>query len=273
MIAQQIRDYIDKNLDQTLTLEQISVVIGASPFHLQRVFKSVTGLSPRQYAAECRLAAVKKELGAGKPVTEALYAAGYSSSSRLYERSSQQLGMTPASYARGGAGELIHCSFVRCPLGLLLMAATARGLCFLQFGSTEAELMQALQSEFAAATVVENAEPLTGWIERLNEYLSGRNFNLDVPVDMTGTIFQQAVWRYLRQIPAGQTRSYSQVAQALGQPKAVRAVARACAANRIALAIPCHRVVRQDGDLGGYRWGTERKQALLKSEKGSTDLD
>lgn len=247
--------------------------VGSSPFHLQRVFKAVTGLSPRQYAAERRLAAVKKELGAGRPVTEALYEAGYSSSSRLYERSAQELGMTPGSYARGGAGELINCTFVRCPLGLLLMAATARGLCFLQFGSTEDELMQALQGEFAAATLVENAEALTAWIERLNEFLTGRNANLDIPVDMRGTTFQQTVWRYLREIPAGQTRSYSQVAQAIGQPQAVRAVARACAANRVALAIPCHRVVRQDGNLGGYRWGIERKQALIESEKESTGLD
>lgn len=267
MIVEQLRDYIEKNIDQKLTLKKMGDAIGLSPFHLQRVFKSTTGLTPREYADECRLSAVKKELKTGRMVTEALYEAGYGSSSRLYERSSQQLGMTPASYAKRGAGELINCAFVQSNMGLLLMAATARGLCFLQFGSSAEKLMLTLKSEFSAATIEENSEALSAWMNRLVEYLEGRIKNLDVPVDMAGTTFQQSVWRHLREIPAGQTRSYSEVAEAIGQPKAVRAVARACASNRIAMAIPCHRVVRSDGSLGGYRWGIERKQSLLKKEK------
>ncbi len=266
VMIEQVRNYIEQNLDQTLTLEKLGRAVGASPFHLQRVFKATTGLTPREYADECRLSAVKKGLSSGHQVTEALYEAGYSSSSRLYERSNQQLGMTPRSYAKHGDGELISCAFVRSPLGLLLMAATARGLCFLQFGTSEDELMEALQIEFKAATILQNAEPLSVWINSLSEYFAGHKVNLDVPVDMTGTSFQQSVWRYLRQIPPGETRTYSEVAEAIGKPKAVRAVASACASNKVALAIPCHRVIRQDGGMGGYRWGAERKQLLLKQE-------
>jgi AraC family transcriptional regulator of adaptative response/methylated-DNA-[protein]-cysteine methyltransferase len=266
MMIEQVCNYIEQNLDQSLTLEKLGRAVGASPFHLQRVFKATTGLTPREYADECRLSALKKGLSSGHQVTEALYEAGYSSSSRLYERSNQQLGMTPRSYAKGGEGELINCAFVRSPLGLLLMAATARGLCFLQFGTLEDELMEALQVEFKAATIVENGEPLSVWINRLCEYFAGHE-DLDIPVDVTGTSFQQSVWRYLRQIPPGETRTYSDVAKAIGQPQAVRAVARACASNKVALAIPCHRVIRQNGSLGGYRWGAERKQVLLKQEQ------
>lgn len=269
IMVEQIREFIEKNLDQTVTLEAIGNAVGASPFHLQRVFKANTGLTPRQYADECRLKAVKKELNAGRQVTDALYQAGYSSSSRLYERSTQQLGMTPRSYAKRGAGELINYAYIHSPMGALLMAGTARGLCFLQFGESEADLISALKCEFEAATIVQNAEPLSSWIGALHEYLEGNKKGLDVPVDMSGTTFQQAVWRYLRQIPAGQTRTYSEVAEAIGQPNAVRAVARACASNKVALAIPCHRVVRRDGNLGGYRWGIQRKELLIRQEQGA----
>ena len=157
--------------------------------------------------------------------------------------------MTPRSYARGGASETICCAYIESALGLLLLAATSRGLCFLQFGTNRKELMTNLRTEFGAATIEENLVPLTNWIEPLHNYLDGRANNLDLPVVMAGTTFQQAVWRYLREIPAGQTRTYSEVAQAIGQPKAVRAVARACASNKVAIAIPCHRVVRQNGSL------------------------
>jgi AraC family transcriptional regulator of adaptative response/methylated-DNA-[protein]-cysteine methyltransferase len=266
MLVEQIRKYIENNLDQKLTLENLGGALGASPFHLQRVFKANTGLTPKEYADECRLTAVKQQLASGRPVTESLYEAGYSSSSRLYERCGEQLGMTPRSYAKHGAGEIINCAFIRSPLGLLLMAATSRGLCFLQFGNSEVELMDLLQSEFSAATIVHNAEPLANWIDDLAAYLSGGAINPDMPIDMNGTTFQKAVWRYLRQIPAGQTRTYSQVAKEIGHPTAVRAVATACASNRIALAIPCHRVMRQDGSLGGYRWGLELKEKLLENE-------
>src|SRR5271170_445815 len=183
MIVEQARKFIEQNLDQALTLESIGCAVGASQFHLQRVFKATTGLSPRQYADEYRLEALKKQLNSGSQVTEALYEAGYSSSSRLYERSNSQLGMTPGAYAKRGAGELINCSFIHSPLGLILMAATKRGLCFLQFGDNEEELMTTLKSEFAAATIVENAEALSDWIDRLSEYLAGRTKDLTVPID------------------------------------------------------------------------------------------
>jgi AraC family transcriptional regulator, regulatory protein of adaptative response / methylated-DNA-[protein]-cysteine methyltransferase len=265
-LVMKVQNYIKENLDQSLTLERIGKAIGVSPFHLQRVFKSATGMSPRQYTDECRLSAVKSELKSGQDVTHALYEAGYSSSSRLYERSSRELGMTPGSYAKQGAGELINYALVHSPLGLLLLAGTKKGLCFLQFGDSENALVNALSEEFSAATMVQNAEPLSAWLESLSAYFAGRSKDLSVPVDLRGTIFQQSVWRYLREIPPGETRTYSQVAQALGQPTAVRAVARACASNRMAVAVPCHRVLRQDGTLGGYRWGLERKEALLKNE-------
>ncbi len=267
MMVEQLKTYMEQNLDRKLTLAELGSVVGTSPFHLQRVFKSETGLSPAKYMDECRLKSVKKELAAGRQVTEALYEAGYSSSSRLYERSARDLGMTPGAYAKGGAGESINYVFVQSSLGLLLMAATARGLCFLQFGHSKKDLREALSLEYTSATLVENTEALASWTERLMQYFSDTTRNLNLPVDSSGTTFQQAVWRYLREIPSGETRTYKQVAEAIGQPKAVRAVARACASNKVALAIPCHRVVRNDGTLGGYRWGLERKQALLKKER------
>lgn len=265
-LVMRVQEFIKQNLEQSLTLQAIGKAVGVSPFHLQRVFKAHTGLTPREFADECRMSAVKEQLKSGADVTSSLYQAGYSSSSRLYERSSNSLGMTPRAYAKQGAGELINFAIVHSPMGVLLIAGTHRGLCFLQFGESEAALANALCSEFTAATIVENAEPLSVWIEKLSDYLAGRSKDMDAPVDLRGTSFQQAVWRHLRQIPAGETRTYSEVAEALGKPGAVRAVARACASNKIALAVPCHRVVRQDGNPSGYRWGLDRKESLLKRE-------
>lgn len=267
MIVEQLRAYIDAHLDESLTLKKMGKAVGMSPFHLQRLFKGETGMTPREYVDASRLSALKQELRAGRQVTAALYEAGYSSSSRLYERSANLLGMTPGSYKKRGAGELIQFALIRSELGLLILGATERGLAFLQFGESEEELKQALQSQFHAATIVENADALAVWIDAVTGYLSGKMRNIELPVDMRGTAFQQAVWRYLRCIPAGQTRTYKQVADAIGHPKAVRAVASACASNHVAMAIPCHRVIRQDGTMGGYRWGLERKEALLAKEK------
>lgn len=265
-LVMKVREYIEGNLDHSLTLETIGKAVGASPFHMQKVFKSSVGMSPRQYAEECRLKAVKKELKSGRDVTGAVFEAGYSSTSRLYERSARKLGMTPGAYRKGGHGELISYAVVASPLGLLLLAGTKKGLCFLQFGASEEELKSALGTEFGAAMLVENAEALSSWIENLALYFRGSR-ELEVPVDIRGTAFQQKVWRYLRQIPPGETRTYTQVAEALGVPNAVRAVARACATNRVGIAIPCHRVIRQDGSLAGYRWGLERKEALIVLER------
>jgi len=267
MMVAKLQSYIEQNLDRKLTLAEMGDVVSTSPFHLQRTFKAVTGLSPSKYIDECRLKSVKKELAAGRQVTEALYEAGYSSTSRLYERSARDLGMTPGAYAKGGAGETINYTFVQSSLGLLLMAATARGLCFLQFGKSKKELKDALSGEYSSASLSEDPDALASWTDRLLQYFSDSRSNLNVPIDSSGTTFQQSVWRYLRQIPCGETRTYKEVAEAIGKPQAVRAVANACASNKVALAIPCHRVVRNDGTLGGYRWGVERKEELLKNER------
>lgn len=267
IMIETLKQYIEKNLDRKLTLADMGRAVNTSPFHLQRTFKSMTGLSPSKYVDECRLKSVKKELAAGRQVTEALYEAGYSSASRLYERSAKHLGMTPGAYAKGGAGELINYSFVQSSLGLLLMAGTRRGLCFLQFGPEKNELLNALSREYSAAKLVENSDCLTSWKDRLLAYIDKGDSSLNLPVDVSGTAFQESVWRYLREIPCGETRTYKEVANAIGQPRAVRAVARACASNKVALAIPCHRVVRNDGTMGGYRWGVDRKEALLRNEK------
>ncbi len=271
-VVAQVRRYIEEHLDEKLTLEKLAGVVELSPYYLQRLFKSRCELTPRQYADECRLSALKKRLSAGTQVTEAMYDAGYGSSSRLYERSAQQLGMTPGSYKKKGAGEQINFAFLGSDLGLIVLAATEKGLCFLQFGDSEEELIEALTREFSNATISKDTKALSAWLDALRHYLSKSTTSNDetieaIDVDLNGTLFQQAVWRYLRQIAPGQTKTYSEVAEAIGYPKAVRAVANACASNRIAIAVPCHRVVRNDGSLGGYRWGLQRKQELLNREK------
>jgi AraC family transcriptional regulator of adaptative response/methylated-DNA-[protein]-cysteine methyltransferase len=265
-VVEKVKTFIEKHFGESLTLDKLAKAIGMSPFHLQRLFKAETGLTPRQYVDQLRISTVKRELSAGRQVTDALYEAGYGSSSRLYERSSKQLGMTPGAYRKKGAGEVINFAFVRSRMGLLMVAATAKGLVFVQFGESKEALKQALSEEFRAATLSEDRGELQTWSDAIKQYIDGTTSYIDVPINMQGTKFQENVWQHLRQIPPGETRTYTQVAEALGCPKAVRAVANACASNRIALAIPCHRVVRQDGGLGGYRWGLERKEALLKSE-------
>jgi len=234
---------------------------------LARAFKRVLGITPRAYAEAHRTARFKQELKRRKHVSPALYEAGYSSTSRVYERTNEQLGMTPATYARGGTGIAIAYVTVPTSLGRLLVAATERGLCRVALGDTDAALAAELIAEFPAARVVEDkGGKLQGWVTAILAYLDGREPDLDLPLDIRATAFQRRVWQELRQIPFGETRTYAEVAQAIGQPKATRAVARACATNPAAFVIPCHRVVREDGDLGGYRWGVERKKALLDME-------
>lgn len=271
MLVEKLRDYIDQHFDESVTLQMMGKAVGVSPFHLQRIFKRETGMTPKEYVDQVRLSVFKRELSAGRQITESLYEAGYSSPSHLYERSSKQLGMTPGTYKKRGAGEVISFAFVRTELGLLILGATERGVAFLQFGESEAELKQALSATFCAATIIENIDALTQWIERIQQYAQGKTNNIELPVDMKGTTFEQSVWRYLQQIPPGETRTYTQVAEAIGRPKAVRAVASACAANRIAMAIPCHRVIRTDGGLGGYRWGLRRKETLLANERSNIE--
>ena len=248
------------------SLRDLSRRFHLSPFHLQRAFKAATGITPRQFADKLRIDDFKAQLQDGQPITRAIHAVGYGSSSRLYERSDDSLGMTPSDYQRRGAGIKIFYSVVDCPLGKLLVAATERGICKISLGDEEGRLLQDLAAEFDAAERLRDDQGLGGWAGRIVAYLDGCQPELDLPLDLRATAFQIAVWQQLLKIPSGQTRTYSQIAAAIGKPKATRAVASACASNPAALAIPCHRVVRKDGTLGGYRWGIERKRALLQRE-------
>jgi AraC family transcriptional regulator, regulatory protein of adaptative response / methylated-DNA-[protein]-cysteine methyltransferase len=248
------------------TLAELAGELGASPTHLQRIFKAATGLSPRQYTAARRLERLKDGLQQGQDVTTALYDAGFGSASRLYESARQALGMTPGVYRKGGDGMQIRYACFDTTLGRALLAATGHGICKLSFGDDDAALTADLAIEFPRAECSEDMTGLSAWVEALRAYLEGDRQALDLPLDVLGTQFQQRVWAALRQIPYGQTRTYAQLAEAIGQPAAARAAASACAHNPVAIVTPCHRIIRSDGSLGGYRWGLERKQALLKRE-------
>ena len=249
-----------------LTLYALSSSAGMSPHQLERAFRSVMGISPRQYADAKRMRRLKSKLKKGDDVTTALYDAGFGSSSRLYERAPSQLGMTPATYRQGGAGMQINYTIVSSPLGRLLVGATQRGISALYLGKDDAALETTLRNEYPRAEISRDRNGLEGWVGKIMEHLRGREPNLDLPTDVQATAFQRRVWEELRKIPYGATRTYSQVARAIGKPKAIRAVARACATNPVSVVVPCHRVVREDGKLAGYRWGVERKQTLLEHE-------
>ena len=253
--------------ESVVTLADLSKRVGLSAFHLQRLFKRATGLSPREYQSARRMQHVKTELRKGEDVTTALYDAGFGSPSRLYEKAPQRLGMTPGEYRRGGAGASISFAIVPTPLGRLLVAATERGLCAVRFGESISELERGLRTEFHAAELHRDDAAMRKYVDPLLSAIRGENTTVDLPLDIRATAFQMKVWEALRQIPAGETRSYSEVAREIGEPRAVRAVARACATNPVALAVPCHRVVRGDGELAGYRWGVERKKKLLEKER------
>ncbi len=266
-LVQRARRYIEAHLEEAVTLTALSAEVGMSPHHLQRLFKRIMGISPRQYVDACRLDRFKTQIKEGASVTRALYEVGYSSSSRLYERAPAQLGMTPTAYRKGGKGMNITYTIVDCSLGRLLVAATAQGVCAVSLGDADEPLEAALRQEYPAALIERDESALGQWVETILQYLAGQQPQLDLPVDVQATAFQWQVWQALRAIPVGETRSYSEVAQAIGQPTAARAVARACATNPVSLVIPCHRVVREDGSPGGYRWGLERKRILLAQEK------
>ena len=252
---------------QLVSLPELGARFHISPYHLQRSFKRATGISPREYAANLRLEEFKAHVRHGERVTDAIYGAGYSSSSRLYEQSDEKLGMTPSAYRKGGAGMTIFYSAVPCPLGVLLVAVTERGICKLSLGDAPAPLIADLEAEFDRAERIRDDEGVGYWVERVIAYLEGWQPNLDLPLDLRATAFQLKVWRELQAIPVGDTRSYSEIAAAIGQPAASRAVASACARNPVALVIPCHRIIRADKRLGGYRWGLERKRAILERER------
>ena len=266
---ERLRRYIEDHLDDHPTLEDLAARAGLSPSHLQRKFKAAFGLSPHEFAEACRARLLKRELRQGDSVTGAIYDAGYGSSSRVYENSAGSLGMTPATYREGGKGARIDYGTAVSPLGRVLLAATERGVCSIRFGDADEPLEAALRAEFPAAEIRRNKTAVRRWIDALLQHLRGPDIPLELPLDIRATAFQKKVWEHLRSIPAGETESYSKVAESIGEPAAVRAVARACATNPVAVAIPCHRVVRAGGESGGYRWGVERKRRLLAAEAKS----
>ncbi|HKW45933.1 MAG TPA: bifunctional DNA-binding transcriptional regulator/O6-methylguanine-DNA methyltransferase Ada [Gemmatimonadaceae bacterium] len=264
------RLFIEEHPDQLITLASLAAHVGLSQFHLQRTFKRLLGVSPREYHDTLRVSRFKSRLRAGDTVSRATYEAGFGSSSRVYERSDKTLGMTPASYRRGGAGMHIRYTIVDSPFGKLLVGATDRGVCAVALGDNDDALVRKVQADFPRAEMERGDDAHRDWIAEIVNSIGAGNFAFGVPLDMQGTVFQQQVWALLRKIPAGRTRSYSEIAAALGNPRATRAVAQACASNRIAVVIPCHRVVRNDGALGGYKWGVERKKTLLERERRRT---
>jgi AraC family transcriptional regulator of adaptative response/methylated-DNA-[protein]-cysteine methyltransferase len=265
--------FVRQNLEDrgALKLDALSRRFGLSPFHFQRTFKAVVGVTPRQYAEGIRMQTLKEKLRDGERVTDAIYGAGFGAGSGVYRGVDTRLGMTPKEYRSGGRGIEISYALKKTSLGLVMIGATDRGLCFLEFGGSQAELLESLEQEYPAATRVAmarpNSEEFEGWMQMLAGYLEGERAPGKMPLALHGTAFQLKVWRYLQTIPAGSVQSYSEVAAGIGHPTAVRAVASACAANHIAVVIPCHRVIRGDGGLGGYRWGLERKRALLDMER------
>jgi AraC family transcriptional regulator, regulatory protein of adaptative response / methylated-DNA-[protein]-cysteine methyltransferase len=276
--VQRARDYIESHVtdlsEERITLELLGEQTGLSPYHLQRKFKELLGLTPAQYVRALRSERLKGELKRGETVSRATFGAGYSSSSRVYGDADARLGMTPATYRRGGAGAHIHYVMTKTSLGTLLVGATDRGVCAVTLGDDAKSLELALEREYPAATRTHVAAPSSSlgvWVAEIVAAVDGDRVRLDIPFDIQASAFQWKVWRELQKIPFGETRSYSEIADAIGSPKAVRAVASACANNRAAVVIPCHRVVRQSGALGGYRWGLERKRQLLEKERATRE--
>jgi len=255
------------NVEGHPSLATLAGRLGGSPYHLQRNFKRIVGVTPREYAEACRLRAVKGKLKAGGEVTSAMLDAGYGSSSRFYERAAPKLGMRPRTYQRGGEGMDIRYAIVDSPLGRLLVAATGRGVCAVAMGESDRRLAEELQREYPAARIEADRRGLSRWTNAVLSRLKGKQPRVDLPVDVQATAFQWQVWNALAAIPYGATRSYADVAAAIGRPRAARAVARACATNPVAIVIPCHRIVPGKGSSGGYRWGPDRKKALLAREQ------
>jgi AraC family transcriptional regulator, regulatory protein of adaptative response / methylated-DNA-[protein]-cysteine methyltransferase len=270
-LVERVREYIDLHTDEPLPLARLSREAGVSPAHLQRTFTRVVGLSPKRYQEQRRVGALKSALREGRTVSSATYEAGFGTGRRVYEAADDALGMTPGTYRRRGVGVTIHYAVVPVSLGLLLVAVTERGICSVSLGDDEATLVAALRDELPAAELVRASDARDRLVDAVVAHVEGTARGDELPLDVRATAFQWQVWRALQRIPEGATRSYQEIARELGQPSAARAVARACASNRVAVLIPCHRVVRGDGGLGGYRWGVARKAALLARE-GATGV-
>ena len=272
-----IARYIEQNAENRLSLEDLSKQFEISTSHLQKSFKQAIGISPKQFQEACRQGKFKSLLKEGMNISDAIYEAGYGSSSRVYENTKLKLGMSPKTYRQGGKGERLHYAYGKTKLGLLLMACSTTGICFVQFGESRDKLLGELQEEFPNAELCasknQNSPELQHWIRALELFLNQKGPLPELPLDLRGTAFQLLVWRFLTTIPEGETISYQTLAQAIGKPKASRAVGSACGANKIGILIPCHRVLRGDGALGGYRWGLDKKAALLEIERSSKVAD
>ncbi len=269
--VREICRYIEDHCDDALTLGFLASKAAMSRFHFARSFKDVVGVTPKRYVAEKRVERLKGGLRASRSVDAAVYDAGYGSASRVYERAPGRLGMTPAQYRAAGAGVAITYAAIETPVGLMMIGATDRGVCFVQFGDTEAALADELRREYNAARIERIREPadpaLSRWANAIAEHLRGHRPHVDLPLDIRASAFQMRVWNCIASIPYASVASYGEIAAAIGSPGAARAVARACAANVAAIVIPCHRVIRGDGDLGGYRWGLARKRVLIDRER------
>ncbi len=268
-VVQRACRVLESDLEAMPTLRQLAGELGVPPARLHRAFMRIAGVSPRQYGQEQRLAKLKSRLRDGEAVSRAIYEAGFGSSRSVYERARSDFGMTPALYRRGGQGMRIGYTIVASPLGRLLVGATEAGVSSVCLGESDRALERALRDEYPAAEVQRGGAHLKRYVEAVVQYLKGARPHLDLPVDIQTTAFRRRVWEALRAIPYGQTRTYGQIAAAIGEPKAARAVGQACGANPVALVIPCHRAVRGDGASGGYRWGAKRKQRLLAQERAS----
>jgi AraC family transcriptional regulator of adaptative response/methylated-DNA-[protein]-cysteine methyltransferase len=263
------RQLLEAEADDPPGLEALAAQLGVSAGHLQRTFKRLTGVSPRQFAANRRAEAFKTRLRSGEDVTTATYAAGYGSLSRVYDRSAAMLGMTPGAYRRGGDGITVSYTTIETPVGRVLLAATARGVCFIAIVDSDEEIEAAVRAEYPRADLRRDDDALSDYADVLRHYLASGMRETSLPLDLRGSAFQMLVWQALRSIPAGETRSYSEIAASIGRPEAARAVARACATNPVPLVVPCHRAIQSNGEPGGYRWGAERKKALLAKERAT----
>jgi AraC family transcriptional regulator of adaptative response/methylated-DNA-[protein]-cysteine methyltransferase len=278
--AQRMREMcriIEQNAGERLSLAELAAKAGMSPFHFQRGFKAVVGVTPKQYMEAHRLGRLKSSLRQCKDVTEAVYDAGFESSSRVYERADTRLGMTPKQYREGGRGVVMSYATIATAFGPMMVAATDRGICSVQFADDEADLLKMLEKEYPQAELKRMVKPyhpdFSRWTSALREHLAGNQPHLSLPLDIRATAFQMRVWNYLQSIPYGEVQSYSEVASGIGQPTAARAVARACASNKLAVLIPCHRVIRGTGDLGGYKWGLARKRTIIDYERRHRETD
>lgn len=276
-MMERVARHIELHAEEQMTLASLAKFAGVSPSYLHKSFKKVFGISPKAFQDAVRVQILKRCLKQGAQVSAAIYEAGFGSNSRIYEHEARKLGLSPGRYQRGGENESLHYAFAETSLGKVLMAASQKGICCVHFGDSEATLLEALHQEFPKAELRasnnQRSPELADWIEALNQHIEAATPLPELPLDLRGTAFQKLVWSFLSTIPKGQTCSYQQLAKAIGKPGASRAVGSACGANRIGLLIPCHRVLRGDGSLGGYRWGLERKRKLLALEQNSKNAN